>query len=135
METGFGIALILHFIGWGLLLGGAIAALVSRTGQFFGLMLAGALIALASGFGLMALAEGRYVPSYSGGVMALKIVLTLLLTALAGWAFFRHSSALKNDANYRANYRTGEVSAVGHWIVYLITALAVIAMIFAVIWR
>ena len=117
-----------------MLLGAALASLGSRT--HFALMLAGALTALVSGFGLMALATGRTAESYTGGVMALKIVLTLLLTALAFYAWSRHSAALDNDPEYRVNYKSGTATAVvGRWVVYLIAVLTVLALIFSVIWR
>lgn len=115
MQILFYALLILHFIGWAIVLGGWIATM-REPGVYRG-TLHGALTALVSGLGMAAIGfSGAAGHDYDHVKIAVKTAITLVIVGLALWAKKRPDTAPP-------------------WLKHAIGGGAVVNVIIAVVWR
>ncbi len=80
MDLLYSIFLVLHFLGWGIVLGGTIVNL--RTPRIAPGVLHGALTALITGILLVGLAEGVLDKDIDTTKIAVKLIIAVVVTAL-----------------------------------------------------
>ena len=111
-----GVLLVLHLIGWAIVLGGALVSL--RPPRIPTGMLHGALTALVTGLILaLLLASGTWKPGDTVGYpkLGVKLVVALVVTAMVAWG--------------------GRRKDVPRWLVLAVAGLTAFNVAVAVLWR
>lgn len=114
MTFAYYLLLVLHFIGWGIVLGGTVTNL--RTPRIAPGVLHGALTALISGILMVGLAEGVLDVDVNQMKIGIKLVIALVLTGLIIWTGRRETEPTRR-------------------IIGLIAALTTINIAIAALWR
>lgn len=128
--------LLLHFVGWAVLLGGLVTSL--RGHHHFGTMLIGALTSLVSGAVLLGMRTGEAAYAGVSPMMITKIVLTAAITGLVFFGYRLVSRHRELEAgNALSLSGAGEVAAVAvaPWLKYAIGALTLLTLAISLIWR
>lgn len=113
-----GVLIVLHLIGWAIVLGGALVSL--RPPRIPTGMLHGALTALVTGLILaFLLTSGAWKPDdeFSNAKLGVKLVVALVVTALVAWGGRRKEKG------------------VPRWLVLSIAGLTALNVAVAVLWR
>lgn len=108
------ILLVLHFIGWGIVLGGTVTNL--RKPRIVPGVLHGALTALISGILMVGLAEGVLDLDVNQMKIGIKLIIALVLTGLIIWTGRREKEPTRGTIG-------------------LVTALTTINIAIAALWR
>ncbi|MDR2703750.1 MAG: hypothetical protein LBB58_05365 [Cellulomonadaceae bacterium] len=132
----FNLTLLLHFVGWIVLLAGFVGTF--RSHHFSKALLPGALLSFLTGVALLFVPNAEGVIAQFSTQHGVKIGLTVIITALAVYALVRASKGSTRSTVSGGSAVSGNESALSiatPWVTWAIGGLTLATLAVTLIWR